>query len=114
MGTTGWFNKRPEGAFALTATDAFWWHAACPCNPSTRNWRQIQGRGEEGAWATAWLDWLWRTHLEPRGFVLVEKSGHRILDIRMSDEGALARLREAVTAGPVVVEPEPIPPFAAG
>ena len=108
----GWFNKRPGGAYALTATDAYWWHGACPCEPAAgHRWRQVSGRGEEGTWAEAWLEWLWRTHLEPRGFRRSGKSGHRVLDLNLSEQTDVERLRQAVIAGPSIMETAPVPPF---
>ena len=74
-------------------------------------WRQISGRGEEGAWAEAWLDWLWRTHLEPCGFRKTGRSGHRVLDLDLSEPVDVERLRQAVSGGPSIVEDAPVPPF---
>ncbi|CCH90678.1 protein of unknown function [Modestobacter italicus] len=114
MATPGWFNKRPGGAYALTASDAYWWHSACPCERSSPgHWRQISGRGDEGAWAAAWLDWLWRTHLQPRGFQRAGAPADRVLDLSLSKPADLDRLRQAMTAGPASEnEPAPPPPFS--
>jgi hypothetical protein len=108
---TTWRNKRPHGAYALTASNAFYWHAGCPCQDrKPAAWRQISGKGAEGSWAAAWLEWLWRTHLAPRGVQRVDTSGKRTLDLSV-DDNDIAALRAAISAGPKVLESAPTPPF---
>jgi hypothetical protein len=72
----------------------------------------IKGKGDEGDWATTWLDWLWRTHIEPRGFVVAARPSGRVLDITLVGDrkGFLARLRDAITAGPTTDEAAPKAP----
>jgi len=107
-----WFNKRPGEAYALTATDAYYWHASCPCQrPQPRGWRQISGRGPEGVRSATWMDWLWRTHVEPRGFVLRRGGSRRVYDVELLSAHDESRLRDSITSGPVGPEPAPVPPF---
>lgn len=108
---TTWRNKRPHGAYALTASNAFHWHADCPCqDPKPAAWRQVSGKGREGSWASEWLDWLWRTHLEPRGFKCIGKSGRRGLDLVVA-VGDVGALRSAIASGPLIDGAAPTPPF---
>jgi hypothetical protein len=109
--TTRWRNKRATGAYALSATNAYYWHAACPCQePKPSGWRQIGGRGLEGQWASAWLAWLWRTHLQSRGYECRNAAARRVLDLNVPD-GDIAGLHSAIIAGPSTEEPAPQPPF---
>ncbi len=112
MEKPAWFNKRARGGFALTATDAYEWHSECPCQqPKPSGWRQIRGRGDEGEWASAWLDWLWRTHIEPNGFTLIGRSSRRVLDIDVVGPIDLERLKRVICTAPKLQERPPEPPF---
>jgi hypothetical protein len=106
-----WRSKRPQDAYVLSVTNAFFWHRECTCQRvKPAGWRQISGKGEEGTWASAWLQWLWRTHLEPRGLKMVGESGGRTIDL-MVDEDGVPALKDAIAAGPLEDEAAPDPPF---
>lgn len=107
-------NKRGEQSFALSVSDAYEWHRRCPCQPPRCSpWTLIGGKGDSGAWAAEWMAWLWRTHLEGRGFILLGTPSRRVLDLRdeHDDEAAMfARVAEAVRTGALADEPAPEPP----
>lgn len=59
------------------------------------------------------MAWLWRTHLEGRGFVLLGTPSARVLDLRGEDDDEAAMFRRvptAVRAGSLVDEAPPEPP----
>ena len=96
----------------MTATNAYDWHRACSCqSPKPAGWRQIRGRGAEGEWASAWLDWLWRTHIEPRGFRLRGRPSKRMLEVDIADAWGLSELQRAIASAPSSQEAAPKPPF---
>ena len=62
--------------------------------------------------ASSWLSWLARTHLEPRGIVVLGHPSPRVLDIELpTDDGdALNALKAAVKGGALAIETMPAPP----
>ena len=112
-----WFNKRAtRDAFALTMSDAFHWHRACACQPPLADpdgpYVCVSGKGAEGEWAAAWLGWLARTHLEPRGVTILGAPSRRLIEVQIGpqDTAGVEALRRAIAAGPISDEPAPQPP----
>ena len=107
-------NKRGDGLVPLTANEAWRWHQACPCQERRKKpWMPlVKGRGREGDWASAWLAWLWRTHIEPRGFKLVGHPSSRVMEVQgePDDAGFHERMKAAIQSGPVLGEEAPPPP----
>jgi hypothetical protein len=112
-GASRFRNKRGDrDTYALSVTHAYDWHHRCPCqSPRPAVWVQVRGRDDEGAWATAWLDWLIRTYLVPRGFVVVARPSARVIDVHLpGDDDAGPALVAAIQAGNLSEEAAPEPP----
>jgi hypothetical protein len=106
-------NKRANRAYALTMTHAFFEiHPACPCQvPKPYQWCQVSGKGEEGAWSVAWMSWLWRTHLEPRGWTSFDSPSPRVIDVVIDGSRNVERLLSDITSGPIAADDAPQPPW---
>lgn len=106
-------NKRGDrDTYGLSVTHAYDWHRRCPCQgPRPASWVQVRGRGDQGTWAAAWLEWLVRSHLSPRGYTVVGRPSVRVVDVRLPvGDGATRTLLAAIRGGNLTGEEPPLPP----